>query len=83
VDQWLETAAGIVSGAALESQCVALNDYLTLRTFLVGYGLTVADLAVWGQLQGERLGWWWHCSLPEPARQPRASGLRPAMSGPA
>ncbi|GIM07727.1 hypothetical protein Vretimale_11813, partial [Volvox reticuliferus] len=55
VDQWLETAAGIVSGAALESQCVALNDYLTLRTFLVGYGITLADLAVWGQLQGSPL----------------------------
>ncbi|KXZ44656.1 hypothetical protein GPECTOR_64g150 [Gonium pectorale] len=55
VDQWLETAAGIVSGAGLEAQCSALNDYLTLRTFLVGYSLTVADLAVWGQLQGSPL----------------------------
>ncbi|GLC51783.1 hypothetical protein PLESTB_000547800 [Pleodorina starrii] len=55
VDHWLETATGIVSGATLEAQCVALNDYLTLRTFLVGYGLTLADLAVWGQLQGSPL----------------------------
>ncbi|KAG2484195.1 hypothetical protein HYH03_017007 [Edaphochlamys debaryana] len=55
VDQWLETAAGIVSGASLEGQCVALNDFLTLRTFLVGYSLTIADLAVWGQLQASPL----------------------------
>ncbi|GFR43005.1 hypothetical protein Agub_g4005 [Astrephomene gubernaculifera] len=55
VDQWLETATGIVSGATLEAQCVALNDYLALRTFLVGYSLTLADLAVWGQLQGSPL----------------------------
>ncbi|PNH09799.1 putative glutamate--tRNA ligase, cytoplasmic [Tetrabaena socialis] len=55
VDNWLDTASGIVSGAALESQCSALNDYLTLRTFLVGYNLTIADLAVWGQLHASPL----------------------------
>jgi glutamyl-tRNA synthetase len=52
VDTWLETAAGVVTGSALEGQCSALNDYLQLRTFLVGYCLTAADLALWGQLQG-------------------------------
>jgi len=36
------------TSAALEE----LNDHLTLRTFLVGYALTIADIAVWGVLNG-------------------------------
>lgn len=33
-----------------------VDDYLALRTLLVGYAVSLADLACWGQLQGERLG---------------------------
>lgn len=29
-----------------------LNNHLTLRTFLVGYTLTIADISVWGALNG-------------------------------
>ena len=29
-----------------------MNQFLSLRTYLVGYQLTIADLQIWGQLQG-------------------------------
>ncbi|KAF2116799.1 putative Glutamyl-tRNA synthetase, cytoplasmic [Lophiotrema nucula] len=32
-----------------------LNDHLTLRSYMVGYSLTVADLAVWATLRGNRV----------------------------
>lgn len=53
VDQWLEFSSVLVSGAGLESACAVINDYLSLRTFLVDYSVTAADVACWGQLQGE------------------------------
>ena len=34
--------------AALDS----LDDHLAFRTFLVGHGITAADLMVWGALKG-------------------------------
>jgi hypothetical protein len=55
VDQWLAFAPQLVSGQQLESAVAAVNEFLSLRTFLVGYSLSLADLACWGRLQGERL----------------------------
>lgn len=52
VDQFVDFASQLVAGAGLESACAALNDYLAVRTFLVGYSLTAADVACWGQLEG-------------------------------
>ncbi|KAK9821493.1 hypothetical protein WJX74_002572 [Apatococcus lobatus] len=52
VDQWLDFSCGLTSGAGLEGACGVINYYLSLRTFLVDYCLTVADIACWGQLQG-------------------------------
>lgn len=52
VDQWLDVTAQVVSGLGFEPMCVSINNYLSLRTFLVGYTFTVADVALWGQLQG-------------------------------
>lgn len=54
VDQWLDTSSQLVSGSGFEGLCSALDIYLSLRSFFVGYGTTAADLAIWGQLQGER-----------------------------
>ena len=62
VDQWLEFAPHLVTGSGLEHACAAANaalalrqkDYVALRTFLVGYSLTLADIAVWAQLQSAR-----------------------------
>lgn len=51
IDKWLEFMPNIVSGSALEFTCRSLDDYLSLRTFFVGYNLTIADIAIWGQLQ--------------------------------
>jgi membrane protein implicated in regulation of membrane protease activity len=45
-----------VSGQQFEALCGRLSDYLSLRSFFVGYGVTAADVAIWGQLQGELAG---------------------------
>ncbi len=37
---------------AISAALGELNDHLTLRSFLVGYTLTIADIAVWGYLSG-------------------------------
>ncbi|KAF6254122.1 tRNA synthetases class I, catalytic domain-containing protein [Scenedesmus sp. NREL 46B-D3] len=51
VDQWIETSSQLVSGQQFEALCGRLSDYLSLRSFFVGYGVTAADMAIWGQLQ--------------------------------
>lgn len=56
IDYWLEYACNnVVAGANFEAVCNGINDYLALRTYVIGHNLTVADLALWGQLQGEAL----------------------------
>ena len=53
MDYWLDySATSINTGATLEAVCVSINDFLALRTFLVGYTLTIADICAWGQLGG-------------------------------
>ncbi len=52
VDQWLDFSTAIVSGAGLEAVCGVVDQFLSLRTYLVGYKLSIADLQIWGQLQG-------------------------------
>ena len=52
VDQWLDFSDAIVSGAGLEAVCGVVDQFLSLRTYFVGYQLSIADLQVWGQLQG-------------------------------
>eukprot|EP00195_Chlamydomonas_chlamydogama_P010601 CAMPEP_0202902822 /NCGR_PEP_ID=MMETSP1392-20130828/17067_1 /ASSEMBLY_ACC=CAM_ASM_000868 /TAXON_ID=225041 /ORGANISM="Chlamydomonas chlamydogama, Strain SAG 11-48b" /LENGTH=734 /DNA_ID=CAMNT_0049589629 /DNA_START=191 /DNA_END=2395 /DNA_ORIENTATION=- len=52
VDYWLDYAQTNVSaGANFEAVCIGISDYLALRTFIVGHTLTIADIAIWGQLQ--------------------------------
>jgi len=53
VGRWLEYATYIVGGGPLEPACRTLNEALSMRTYLAGYTLTVADMAIWGQLQGD------------------------------
>ena len=53
MDQWLETSSLLVVGQGFDAMCSRLSDYLSLRSFFVGYSLTAADLALWGQLQGK------------------------------
>lgn len=52
VDQWLDFSDALVSSAGLEAVCGVIDQYLSLRTYIVGYQLSIADLQVWGQLQG-------------------------------
>ena len=52
VDQWLDQAAAIAPGLTFEPTCKSIDAFLALRTFLVGYSPTAADVAVWGALQG-------------------------------
>jgi glutamyl-tRNA synthetase len=40
---------------ALEAPLQALNSYLTLRSFLVGYSLSAPDIAIYGALRGNRV----------------------------
>uniref|UniRef100_A0AAR2LYH4 Bifunctional glutamate/proline--tRNA ligase n=1 Tax=Pygocentrus nattereri TaxID=42514 RepID=A0AAR2LYH4_PYGNA len=56
VDHWLEFSARRLSGQSdLASALGELNAALALRTFLVGHGITLADLCVWASLKGKRL----------------------------
>ncbi len=54
VDQWLEIALVKLGKSLSEdsqtSVLAFLNAHLTLRTFFVGYALTLADIAVWAAL---------------------------------
>ena len=53
VDDWIDVACDkIVSGATLRDMCEALDAFLGPRTFFVGHGMTLADLAVFGALCG-------------------------------
>uniref|UniRef100_A0A8B9JFK4 Bifunctional glutamate/proline--tRNA ligase n=1 Tax=Astyanax mexicanus TaxID=7994 RepID=A0A8B9JFK4_ASTMX len=55
VDHWLEFSARRLSGqTSLAPAFGELDAALALRTFLVGHGLTLADLCVWAALKGER-----------------------------
>ncbi|XP_034413651.1 bifunctional glutamate/proline--tRNA ligase isoform X4 [Cyclopterus lumpus] len=53
VDHWLEFSAQRLCGQpALSNALVDLDKALSLRTFLVGHTLTLADLSVWAALKG-------------------------------
>lgn len=52
VDEWLAFSPLLAAGPGLADAAAAVNDYLALRTYLVGHRLTLADVAVWGQLTG-------------------------------
>lgn len=53
VDEVLDfSAANLVPGPNFETVCTRLNDYLSLRTYFGDSQVTIADLYVWGVLQG-------------------------------
>ena len=55
-DQWIEFSSESIGATtdfkALSAAFDALNHHLTLRSYLVGYSVKLADLAVWGALRG-------------------------------
>lgn len=64
VDHWLEFSAQRLCGQPGLSVALAeLDRALSLRTFLVGHALTLADISVWASLKGAFLDlfWWTVC----------------------
>lgn len=53
IDEWLEYASIFSSGSQFESACGHVDNHLSLRTFLVGYSLSIADIAIWSSLAGK------------------------------
>ena len=52
VDEWLEYAPILSNGAEFERACAYIDSYLSLRTFMAGYDVTIADVAIWTALGG-------------------------------
>lgn len=53
VDHWLEFSARSLCGQpGLTGALAELDKALSLRTFLVGHAVTLADLSVWAALKG-------------------------------
>ncbi|KAF5201289.1 Glutamine--trna ligase [Thalictrum thalictroides] len=57
IDEWLEYAHVFSVGSEFENACSYVNDYLSVRTVLVGCSLTVADIAIWSSLAGIGQRW--------------------------
>nr|CAD1828066.1 unnamed protein product [Ananas comosus var. bracteatus] len=57
IDEWLEYAPIFISGSEFEGACGNVDKHLFLRTFLVGYSLSIADIAVWSGLAGTGQRW--------------------------
>ncbi|WCJ26817.1 Glutamate--tRNA ligase cytoplasmic [Euphorbia peplus] len=57
IDEWLEYSHILSAGSKFESACSYVNSYLEKSTFLVGYSLSIADLAIWSGLAGTGLRW--------------------------
>ncbi|EPB85312.1 glutamyl-tRNA synthetase [Mucor circinelloides 1006PhL] len=54
IDQWLdfaETKLATSEFKSLDATYKELNKYLTLRSYIVGYQVTIADLVIWGTLR--------------------------------
>lgn len=45
----------MVSGSSLEAALAAIDAYLQFRTYMVGHAISLADVVLWGQLQGDWL----------------------------
>ena len=50
VDQWIDWSVVMKPGQGLPELLKKINEFLSTRDFLVGGGLTLADVAVWGTL---------------------------------
>ncbi|KAJ1685513.1 hypothetical protein LUZ63_016903 [Rhynchospora breviuscula] len=57
IDEWLDYAPIFSIGSEFENACAYVNDYLTHRTFLVGFNFSIADVAIWSALAGIGQRW--------------------------
>ncbi|EDN04054.1 conserved hypothetical protein [Histoplasma mississippiense (nom. inval.)] len=57
VDEWVKRSVALrpLDFKALDKPMKELDSHLTLRSHIVGYSLTLADIAVWGTLRGNRI----------------------------
>ena len=56
VEEWLQRSKAFYAAdfKSVEAALLELDAHLTLRSYVVGYSLTVADLSVWGAVRGNR-----------------------------
>ncbi|KAJ9186076.1 hypothetical protein P3X46_005619 [Hevea brasiliensis] len=57
IDEWLDYSSILSSGSEFENACTYIDSYLEKRTFLVGYCLSIADIAIWSGLAATGLRW--------------------------
>ncbi|WOL03223.1 glutamate--tRNA ligase, cytoplasmic [Canna indica] len=55
--KWLEFSSIFVSGSEFENACLHVDRHLTFCTLLVGYNLSIADIAIWSALAGTGQRW--------------------------
>ncbi|PMD59928.1 glutamyl-tRNA synthetase [Hyaloscypha bicolor E] len=57
IQEWVDKSESFFTTdfKTLRKSLYELNKHLTLRSFIVGYHLTVADLAVWATIRGNRI----------------------------
>lgn len=57
VDEWVKRSVALraTDFKSLDQPLKELDSHLTLRSYIVGYSLTFADLAVWGTLRGNKV----------------------------
>ncbi|KAG9442167.1 hypothetical protein H6P81_018021 [Aristolochia fimbriata] len=54
IDELLDYAPILLSDSEFENACHHVDDYLSLRTFLVGNNFTIADVTIWSNLAGSQ-----------------------------
>ena len=57
VKEWLERTASFspTDFKSVDGPLLELDAHLTLRSYVVGYILTIADLSVWGAIRGNKV----------------------------
>ena len=57
VKEWLSRASRLqaTDPKATEAQLLELDAHLTLRSYIIGYSLTAADVALWGAIRGNKI----------------------------
>ena len=57
VEEWLEKTSSLypTDFKSVEKPLHELDAHLTLRSYVVGYNLTIADLAIWGAIRGNKV----------------------------
>ena len=59
IEEWLDRTESFCSTdyKSVEGPMQELDSHLLLRSHILGYRLSIADLAVWGALRGSKIGY--------------------------